>query len=110
MIELVEVALAAVGGTALVYSAAWRSRVREWREKYDRAVTALQEQQAENNALKRKVEDDASVSLRRHNACVDAESERDAALKELRALKRAAKAAGVKLTKPKRRVAAKVGR
>ena len=101
MIELAEVVISAVGGTALVFYVAGRSRVAEWREKYDRAVTALQEQQAENRALDRAAEDVERAATRRHNECVDAENERDAALKELRALKRAAKAAGVKLTKPK---------
>ena len=95
MIELAEVVISAVGGTALVFYVAGRSRVAEWREKYDRAVTALQEQQAENRALERAAEDVERAATRRHNECVDA-------LEELRALKRAAKAAGVKLTKPKR--------
>ena len=103
MIELVEIAIAAVGGTALAYSVAWRSRVREWRERYDRAVAALQEQQAQNDELERRADAEQRSADRHHNECVDAENERDAALKELRALKRAAKAAGVKLTKPKRR-------
>ena len=97
-----EIACAAVGGvSAFVAWVQSNHRVR-WREKYDRAVTALQEQQAENRALERAAEDVERAATRRHNECVDAENERDAALKELRALKRAAKAAGVKLTKPKR--------
>lgn len=106
MMELVEVALAAMGGTALAYSVAWRSRVREWRERYDRAVTALQEQQAQNEHLAARVR----ALIEANDTFDKVDEERDAALKELRALKRAAKAAGVKLTKPKRRVAAKGGR
>ena len=98
MIELAEVVISAVGGTALVFYVAGRSRVAEWREKYDRAVTALQEQQAQNEELATKVRD----LIEANDTFDKVDEERDAALKELRALKRAAKAAGVKLTKPKR--------
>ena len=98
MIELAEVVISAVGGTALVFYVAGRSRVAEWREKYDRAVTALQEQQAQNEELATKVRD----LIEANDTFDKVDEERDAALEELRALKRAAKAAGVKLTKPKR--------
>ena len=98
MSELAEVVISAVGGTALVFYVAGRSRVAEWREKYDRAVTALQEQQAQNEELATKVRD----LIEANDTFDKVDEERDAALEELRALKRAAKAAGVKLTKPKR--------
>ena len=92
-----EIACAAVGGvSAFVAWVQSNHRVR-WREKYDRAVTALQEQQAQNDELSAKVRD----LIEANDTFDKVDEERDAALKELRALKRAAKAAGVKLTKPK---------
>ena len=93
-----EIACAAVGGvSAFVAWVQSNHRVR-WREKYDRAVTALQEQQAQNEELATKVRD----LIEANDTFDKVDEERDAALEELRALKRAAKAAGVKLTKPKR--------
>ena len=93
-----EIACAAVGGvSAFVAWVQSNHRVR-WREEYDRAVTALQEQQAQNEELATKVRD----LIEANDTFDKVGEERDAALEELRALKRAAKAAGVKLTKPKR--------
>jgi uncharacterized protein YlxW (UPF0749 family) len=94
-----EIAFAVVGGVSAGVAWVQSNHRALWREKYDRAVTALQEQQAQNEELSAKVRD----LIEANDTFDKVDEERDAALKELRALKRAAKAAGVKLTKPKRR-------
>lgn len=101
MSALLDFAVSVAGGIAALAAWAQTKGRRAERSRFEDAVKALQEQQAENAELSAQVRDLTEAN----DTFGKVDEERDAAVKELRAIKRAAKAAGVKLAKPKRRAA-----